>query len=258
MFDIRAHNRDAWNKQVESGCIWSQPVNHDVIESAKNGNWKIVLTPLIPVPKDWYPNFSGKNVLCLASGGGQQAPILAAAGGLVTSFDNSPQQLEQDLLVAQREALTIEIVEGDMRDLSVFPDGHFTLIFHPVSNIFVPDVLPVWKEAFRVLEPGGVLLSGLVNPINYIFDIEKYENEKILEVRHKIPYNDIDDLPVDVLEKYKLERTPVEFSHTLEELIGGQIQAGFSITGFYEDKLENDLMSQYYPTFFATRAIKPD
>ncbi|MHB8134557.1 MAG: methyltransferase domain-containing protein [Anaerolineaceae bacterium] len=257
MFDVRAYNRDAWNKQVDSGCVWSRPVDHDVIEKAKKGDWEIVLTPLISVPNNWYPDFKGKNVLCLASGGGQQAPILAAAGGLVTSFDNSPQQLAQDHLVAQREGLSIEIVEGDMRDLSVLADEQFTLIFHPVSNIFVPDVLPVWKEAFRVLEPGGVLLSGLVNPINYIFDIEKYDHEKILEVRHKIPYNDIDDLPKDVLEKFKLEKTPLEFSHTLEELIGGQIQAGFSITGFYEDKFENDLMSEYYPTFFATRAIKP-
>ncbi len=27
----------------------------------------------------------------------------------------------------------------------------FDLIIHPVSNTFVPNVLPVWKEAYRVL-----------------------------------------------------------------------------------------------------------
>jgi 2-polyprenyl-3-methyl-5-hydroxy-6-metoxy-1,4-benzoquinol methylase len=70
-------------------------------------------------------------VLCLASGGGQQGPILAAAGARVTVFDNSPQQLAQDRFVARREGLTLETVEGDMRDLSVFADVSFDLIVHP-------------------------------------------------------------------------------------------------------------------------------
>lgn len=257
MIDIRAHNRDAWNKQVEAGCIWSRPVSHETIENARKGEWEIVLTPTKPVPKNWYPEFRDRPVLCLASGGGQQAPILAAAGGLVTSFDNSPKQLASDKYVSDLENLNIEIIEGDMRDLSIFPDNHFALIFHPVSNIFVPDVLPVWKEAFRVLTPGGVLLSGMANPINYIFDLEKYDNSKHLEVTHKLPYADIEHLPKTLLEKYLHEGTPLEFSHTLEELIGGQTDAGFFITGFYEDRFDNDLMSEFYATFFATCARKP-
>ena len=109
-------------------------------------------------------------MLCLASGGGQQGPILAAAGANVTVFDNSPNQLAQDRLVADREGLTIETVLGDMADLSAFPDARFDLIFHPVSNVFAPDVRPVWKEAFRVLRPGGSLLAGFMNPVQYLFD----------------------------------------------------------------------------------------
>ena len=96
MIDIRAYNRKAWDRQVENGCIWSKPVSHETIEKAKNGDWEIILTPTKPVPKNWFPDFKGRSVLCLASGGGQQAPILAAAGGFVTSFDNSPQQLAKD------------------------------------------------------------------------------------------------------------------------------------------------------------------
>jgi ubiquinone/menaquinone biosynthesis C-methylase UbiE len=64
-----------------------------------------------------------------------------------------------------RDALIIETIQGDMADLSVFPDGRFNLIFHPVSNVFVPDVKPAWREAFRVLKPVGVLLSGFMNPV---------------------------------------------------------------------------------------------
>ncbi len=105
------------------------------------------------------------DILCLASGGGQQAPILAAAGANVTVFDNSPAQLRQDALVAQREGLPLRTVQGDMRDLSAFGDDSFDLIFHPVSNIFVPEVRPVWRECYRVVRPGGVLLMGTLNPI---------------------------------------------------------------------------------------------
>src|SRR5205085_1973198 len=100
---------------------------------------------------DWFPPVAGLEVLCLASGGGQQGPILAAAGARVTVFDNSPNQLAQDRLVADREGLALETVRGDMADLAAFPDARFDLIVHPCSNMFVPDVRPVWREAFRVL-----------------------------------------------------------------------------------------------------------
>lgn len=255
--DIRSHNREAWNKYVTTGNQWSIPVSPEEIERARRGDWSLVLTPTIPVPKDWYPDFAGKEVLCLASGGGQQAPILAAAGGIVTTLDNSPLQLAQDQLVAKREWLTIGAVEGDMRDLSMFADETFTLIFHPVSNTFVPNIEPVWREAFRVLKPGGVLLSGMVNPILYIFDWEKIDQEGILEVRYSLPYSDIDSLPKDQLQKRIEEGSAMEFSHTLETQIGGQIKAGFLIAGFYEDVDPGELITQFTPTFFATKAIKP-
>ena len=256
--DIRAYNREAWNKEVEQGNPWTIPVKHEQIQQAREGNWSVVLTPTIPVPLNWFPDFKGKPVLCLASGGGQQGPILAAAGGLVTVLDNSPRQLEKDQFVAMRESLDVVTVEGDMRDLSMFPDNHFVLIFHPVSNVFVPEIRPVWQEAFRVLQPGGSLLSGFTNPINYIFDWQKIDHEQKLEVRYRLPYSDLKDLPPDQLEAYLRAGDPVEFSHSFDDQIGGQIEAGFVITGFFEDHDPGGLIDQYMPTFFALRAIKPD
>lgn len=255
--DIRAYNRDAWDKEVDQGNPWTIPVSRDQIIEARKGEWKIVLTPTIPVPENWFPEFKNKPVLCLAGGGGQQAPILAAAGGNVTTLDNSPRQLEMDQLVAKRDGLEIRTIEGDMRDLSMFPDNHFALIFHPVSNIFVPEVKPIWKEAFRVLQPGGVLLSGFANPINYIFDWQKIEQDKILEVKYRLPYSDLNDLDPDQLKILINEGTPLEFSHSFQDQIGGQVDAGFFITGFFEDRDPFRLIGQYMPTFFAMRAIKP-
>ena len=73
------------------------------------------------MPVDWLGDVKGKRILCLASGGGQQGPILAAAGARVTVFDNSPAQFEKDRIVAERDGLQIVTELGDMRDLTVSP-----------------------------------------------------------------------------------------------------------------------------------------
>ena len=158
--DVRSYNRQAWDKLVESGDRWTVPVTTDEIQRAKKGEGQIVLTPTKPVPRKWFPNLDAASTLCLASGGGQQGPILAAAGATVTVLDASARQLEQDRTVAEREGLSMRTVEGDMADLSMFARASFDLIVHPCSNCFVPDVRPVWRECFRVLRPGGILLAG--------------------------------------------------------------------------------------------------
>jgi ubiquinone/menaquinone biosynthesis C-methylase UbiE len=215
---------------------------------------------MIKVPKSWFPDLRKLNLLCLASAGGQQAPILAAAGANVTVMDNSPAMLAQDQAVAKREALDLALFQGDMADLSQFEDGSFDLIFHPVSNLFVPSIQPVWNECFRVLKPGGDLLAGFCNPIRYIFDQKLEREEHILRAKYKLPYSDIESLTDEERQYYLKNKDPLEFSHTLEAQISGQIQAGFVITGFYEDRFENtedDLISHYMASFIATRAHKP-
>jgi SAM-dependent methyltransferase len=259
--DIRAHNRDAWDRYVEEGNKWTLPVSAEEIARAQAGEWGIVLTPTIPVPRDWYPELAGAQVLCLASGGGQQGPILAAAGAVVMVFDNSPRQLERDRLVAERDDLSLTTVEGDMRDLGIFPDAHFNLIVHPVSNLFIPELDALWAEAYRVLKPGGVLLAGFTNPLRYLFDEDLMDDEGILTVRHKLPYAEPDALDSAQIARYVEEGRAFEFSHSLEAQIGGQLGAGFILTGFYEDTFGdefNDPISKFTPSFIATRALKPD
>ena len=255
--DIRSFNRDAWDKQVDSGNNpWTQPVSPEVIAASRRGEISVLLTEQKSVPDEWIPPLKGLDVLCLASGGGQQGPIFAAAGANVTVLDNSPKQLERDRFVAHREGLQLITIEGDMRDLSIFADETFDFIFHPVSNVFCPDVLPVWKEAYRVLRYGGTLVAGMMNPLYYLFDFDVLEEKGELNVRYSIPYSDAESLPPDKLEEFKKNGTPLEFSHTLTDLIGGQCEAGFHIIGFYEDKHAEALLSKYHPTYIATRALK--
>jgi SAM-dependent methyltransferase len=254
--DIQDYNRRAWDRQVERGNRWTVPVGAEEVARARRGHWAVVLTPVKPVPNDWFPPLAGLDVLCLASGGGQQGPILAAAGARVTVFDNSPRQLAQDRLVADREGLTIETLQGDMADLSVFPEARFDLIVHPVSNVFVSDVRPVWQEAFRVLRPTGSLLAGFVNPVHYLFDFFALERGE-LRVAHRIPYSDLSTLSGEERERLANQEAPLEFGHTLGDQIGGQIAAGFFLTGFYEDIDPDSVLGEHIPSYIATRALKP-
>lgn len=255
--DIAKYNREAWDRLVEEDNEWTRAVGADVVAAARDGDWSIVLTPTKPVPRDWFPeDMRGKSVLCLASGGGQQGPILSAAGARVVVLDASPKQLLQDERVAGRDCLELVTELGDMRDLSRFADASFDLIVHPASNTFVESVLPVWREAARVLRPGGSLLSGQANPIGYIFDLEAW-NAGRLVVRHRIPYSDLRDLTAEELQTLVIdEGDPVCFGHSLHDLIQGQIDAGFVLTGFYEDGTGEGPLDAYIDSFFATKATK--
>lgn len=249
-------NRGAWDRQVARGNRWTRPVAPDAVAAARRGEVAIVLTPTRTVPREWFPPLVGLPTLCLAASGGQQAPLLAAAGAQVTVHDLSPAQLAQDRSVAGREGLELRLEQGDMRDLSRYPDGAFGLIVHPCANGFVPDPAPVWREAFRVLAPGGVLLAGFLAPHYHLFDEPALERGELL-VRHALPYSDL--LHLDAAQRARLaaDDEPLLFGHTLEQQIGGQLAAGLVLTALYEDVGSAPALDARIATSIATRAVKP-
>lgn len=244
--DINAEIIDRW---IGEGWEWGKPIDHETFVRARQGDWQMLLTPAKPVPKAWIGEVKGKKVLGLASGGGQQMPIFAALGADCTVLDYSHKQIESEITVAQREGYTIRAIRGDMTKPLPFEDGEFDLIFHPVSNCYAQEVLPIWRECARVLKKGGVLLAGMDNGINFAFDQE----EKTLAYT----------LPFDPLKnpehKKLLEETDsgMQFSHSIEEQIGGQLKAGLTLTDVYDDlNGEGNLHDHGVPAYWATRAIK--
>lgn len=250
--DIVNHNKSAWDNYVDNNDPWTIPVSEQELENAKNGDWNIVLTPKKSVPHSWFPNLKGLKILGLASGGGQQGPILATLGADITIFDNSEKQLQQDRTLSDKFDLNIKTVQGDMKDLSMFADNSFDLIFNPCSVLFVDNVLPVWKECFRVLKPNGILMTGLINPISFQLDDRK------LNLIYKQPFSDLHSLPLEKLEELKKNNEALEFGHSLTDQIGGQLETGFTITAMFEDSWGGEnKMDEYLPCFIATRAVKP-
>ncbi|MFP6684795.1 MAG: class I SAM-dependent methyltransferase [Polyangiaceae bacterium] len=254
--ELLKYNRRAWDHQVDLGDRWTVPVDTDVIAAARQGEWSVLLTPVQPVTRDWFPSsMDGVRVLGLASAGGQQCPVLAAAGAEVTSYDQSPKQLGQDAHVAEREGLSIRCIEGDMRDLSALDDDSFDLVFHPVSNCFVPDIRRVWLEAARVLAPGGVLLAGFINPLYFLFDDAALDRDEFV-IRYRVPYDDREQLDSASLDSMTARDEPLCFGHTLEDQLAGQLEAGLVITDLYEDRWGGKPVDARIATFMATRALK--
>lgn len=246
-------NEQAWNNFSDANYQWTIPVSSETIEQAKKGVWDVVATPTKPVPKSWFPkDFNQLKVLLLAGGGGQQGPIFAALGADVTVLDNCSMQLEKDEFVARRDGLKIKTIKGDMKDLSAFEDESFDFIMQ-FAGSYVDNVLPIWKEAYRVLRKGGTMIAGHNNPNDFIFDLEEMEKGKFV-VRHKIPYSDLTSLTKEEFQRVT-KNEGVCFGHSLHDLIQGQIDAGFLIAGFYED-IGGSPLDEYIPTFFATKAVK--
>lgn len=255
--DITQHNSFAWDKKVEEGSRYTQSVSCETIEKSKSGEWEICVTTEKSVPRNWFPeSIVGLKILCLASGGGQQGPVLAAAGADVTVLDISRKQLEQDEKVAKRDGLTLKTVQGDMSNLSDFENESFDVVVHPVSNLFVKDVRPVWNEISRVLKMNGTLIAGFTNPLVWIFD-DHQERKDILDVKHSIPSSTLDRLPEDEIQDFIKSNQTIEYAHTLEDQIQGQLDAGLVLTGFYEDDFGGTrILDKYIKSFIATRAVK--
>lgn len=257
--EISQHNASFWDQEAVEQKPWSQPVSQDIIASAKQGNWTIHITKK-PIPRSWLPlDIKGKKILCLASAGGQQAPVLAAAGANVTVYDISEKQLAQDRYVAKRNDLTLITLQGDMANLSEISDDNFDYIINPISNLYIPDIKPVWRECYRVLRVGGVLLASFYNPILFVFERDfDLEKSGLIKPIYKIPYSDLNSLNEKHYQEKIKNGEAIVFGHSLTDQINGQLEAGFKLTGFYEDEHPSPrfLIEQYIPTMIATKAEK--
>ena len=245
--DINAQTIDRW---VENDWEWGRPITHEQYLAATQGDWSIVLTPTKPVPREWFPDLKGLDLLGLACGGGQQMPLFAAAGARCTVLDYSERQLASERMVAAREGYEINIVRADMTQPLPFANESFDVIVHPVSNCYIREIEPLWRECYRILKPGGVLLAGMDNGINYLFDNEE------TTLTHSLPYDPLNDEAL-LAEGLKNDEG-IQFSHTFEEQVGGQLKAGLVLTHLFEDVNGWGRLHEFHvPTMLATRAVKP-
>ena len=244
--EINSKTIDRW---IDEGWEWGKAIDHETYVKAQSGDWEVQLTPVKMVPGEWFGNLKGKKVFGLASGGGQQMPLFTAAGAICTVLDYSEKQIESEYIVAEREGYTIDAIRGDMTKRLPFEDESFDVIFHPVSNCYVREVEPIWKECYRILKHGGILMAGFDNGVNYIVDDAE---ERIV---NSLPFDPIAN--PEYMKQLQDDDCGVQFSHTLEENIGGQLRAGFILKDMYEDTNgEGRLHELNIPSCVATLSMK--
>ena len=226
---------------VENGVNWSSCAAPEQLQNAREGKLELPLGPDSTIPSDWLGDLRGKKVLCLAGAGGLQAPLLACAGAEVTVLDLSRRMLDKDREVASREELDIRIEHGNMCDLSRFADESFDLVLNPPSLFYVPDVMPVFREVYRVLKAGGSFIMISFNPIAYVCDYDAEQG--CYKAVNRMPYRSTDHVD---------QGDWVEYGHTMESYIGGQLKCGFVLTGYIEHQME-DITELYFATKGAKR-----
>ena len=225
---------------VEDHVDWAACASKEQLQDAREGKLKLQFFEK-EVPKEWLKDIKRKKVLCLAGGGGLQAPLLACAGAEVTVIDISNKMLDKDRKIAKDENLQIKIVKGNICNLSMFGDSYFDYIINPPSLMYIPKLDIVFRECYRVLNKGGVFIMMAPNPINYVCDYIDDENGGYYKAVHKMPFysKDYDDSDW------------IEYGHTMEEYLGGLIDCGFLINGYLECQMDDITELQ-----FMVRAIK--
>lgn len=171
-------------------------------------------------------------------------------------MDYSEEQLKSDRLVAQREGLDIQTVNADMTQPFPFADEAFDIIFCPVSNTYTEDLENMWKESYRVLRHGGLLMVGYMNPWIYMYDADDVWDhpDKELLLKHPLPFNsrELEKAGVITIDP----QYGYEFSHTLESQIGGQLKAGFVMVDLYESKDPRNRLSAFGSDYVANLSLK--
>ncbi|MCL1952580.1 MAG: class I SAM-dependent methyltransferase [Oscillospiraceae bacterium] len=240
--NIVAQNQQEWEDNVASADQYTIPwldLDMDAVRDFAEGRLSGFHEPSGPIDipmlrtirRLLYGNLKGKKVLCLASGGGQQSAVFALLGADVTVADISQGQLNGDLKAARHYGYEIKTVQCSMMDLSMFEPETFDIVYQPVSIVFVPDVLPVYEQVYRVLKSGGLYSVGHINPSTYPVDFDNgIDGWDGTGYRIATPYLG-GALRVDANGNENMtDGEPVgEFRHLFIDMFCGLTQAGFTI-----------------------------
>jgi SAM-dependent methyltransferase len=220
MSDWQQQNQQAWDNLADNQSLF-----------AKVATDEECLKPLDTLDsRGWIPrDIRGRQVLCLASGGGWQSILYAAAGADVTVVDLSPSMLSLDERESKRRGFPVRVLQGSMTDLSLLEPASFDIVHQPVSTCYVPDVTAVYKQVARVLRDGGLYISQHKSPTS-LQVVDRDANDRYaIGVRyyHTGPLPDVPDT------SYR-EPGAIEYLHRWADLVGGLCRSGFVLEDLRE------------------------
>jgi len=221
--DSNAINKKWWGKMVKDGCGFTIPwLNLDVkvLQKLAQGELEKAPKPLDDIyPLEVLKNIKGKNILCLASGGGQQSAVFSLLGARVTIVDIAEGQLKADQKSANHYGYKITTVQTSMDDLSMIEEESFDLVYQAPSMAYTPDVKKVYSEVARVIKSDGLYRADASNPLAWGIDIGSWDGKGY---RISTLYS--------VREEQRSENEKVvEYRHYLGDVFNGLIECGFTI-----------------------------
>jgi ubiquinone/menaquinone biosynthesis C-methylase UbiE len=153
--DIIEQNRAGWNT-VSASYQASTRISTDDVHYG----------PLAPGERELglLGNVAGKRILEVGCGGGQNAIALARWGATCVGVDPSAAQLTHARRLAQEIGVTVQFLDGIAEDLAAFPDESFDLVLSSYAFDYVADLKQAYREAWRVLKPGGPFVFCLSHP----------------------------------------------------------------------------------------------
>ena len=219
--EIAAANKQHWEKMAQEGCGFTRPwldLDPALIRQYVSGQLARPPEPLGEMhPAGVLAGVQGRDVLCLASGGGQQSAVFALLGARVTVVDLAQGQLDGDRAAAAHYGYQVTTILADMRDLSCMDDGSFDLVYQAPSMAYIPDVRPVYAGVARLLRPGGLYRVEFTNPATEFVDCDDWDGEGYRITR---PYAERIRHRAD---------GAIEFRHYLRDIFNGLLAVGLSI-----------------------------
>ena len=222
--EIAAINEQHWEKMVQEGCGFTLPwlnLDRNLIQKYINGQLEPVPEPIIDIyPADILQNIRCKDVLCLASGGGQQSVVFGLLGAQVTVVDISEGQLQGDEKAAAYYGYKVSTLKTDMRNLPMLNDLSFDLIYQAPSMAYISDVHEVYSEVARVLRAGGLYRVNFSNPATEFVYCEDWDGQGYRITR---PYTE------HIRQTNSSGDHVIEFKHFLSDIFNGLIEFGLII-----------------------------
>jgi 2-polyprenyl-3-methyl-5-hydroxy-6-metoxy-1,4-benzoquinol methylase len=228
MDDVANYNIERWQALAQAHAVFTRAYLDLDKDSARE----------YLDPQGRLGDVAGKDVLCLAGGGGQQSVAFALLGANVTVVDISEAQLHRDQEAAAHYNLKLNLFQGDMRDLSRFGEDSYDIVWQPYSLNFVPDARVVFHEVARVLRVEGMYYFNCANPFVIGLGGKDWNRDGYAL---KLPYVDGAEIThEDESWIYRGEaphepiKKPKEYRHTLGTLLNGLIERGFLILNVSE------------------------
>ncbi|HCK99564.1 MAG TPA: hypothetical protein DHW42_05590 [Candidatus Marinimicrobia bacterium] len=217
-------NEKHWDKMVREGCGFTQPwldMSRDLIQEYIDGRLDPVPESLINFfPANILSSVEDKDVLCLASGGGQQSVVFGLLGARVTVVDICEGQLDGDRKAATHYGYGVTTFKADMRNLPMLNDRSFDLIYQAPSMAYIPDVHEVYSEVARILRKGGLYRVNFSNPATEFVDCEDWDGQGYRITR---PYAE------RIRQTNSSGDHVIEFRHYLSDIFNGIIESGMII-----------------------------